>query len=147
MQKENDSFPSGESDVMGASWKLWVPSCLLKHPQICCCLQQLPTFPGTTYLPPFWGPSWKHNKFKLRPRSSICVCWDYFRYPPYHTSLQSLAIASNTSHSTHLLFSFTHVHSTVDFFLPWSNHLYLQNVFTNWFIFLFAQNPFLHNFW
>lgn len=64
MQKENDSFSSGESDVLRASWQLKVPSCLLKHPQISCCVQHVPT-PRKCWR--ILGPSWKHNKFKLRP--------------------------------------------------------------------------------
>ena len=73
MQKENDSFPSGESDVLGGlSGRYKYPVAfwnIHKYAALSSMCQQPRNHWPTTIL----GPSWKHNKFKLRPLPHLCV--------------------------------------------------------------------------
>ena len=107
------SFSSGESDLLGgllgkgkslvALWSI--------PPPVCCCvpMYQSPQEPFTYHHIPVcsWelGPSCKWNKFKVRPPSSIRVCWD--KNPSYYTSpCQSPQIQATPSiYSSHSLMS------------------------------------------
>lgn len=119
------------------AWQVEVASYLRKHPPgllLCPARSNIPRscLHTTIFLSMKMRTLLKAQQIQTKT-PHFCICWDYFRHPPYHTSPQSLATASNTSDSILLLF--TPVHVTVGFFfLPWSNHLllflYLQNLST-----------------
>lgn len=102
------------------AWQVEVASYLRKHPPgllLCPARSNLPRshLHTTIFLSMKTRTLLKAQQIQTKT-PHFCVCWDYFPCPPYHTSPQSLATASDTSDSILLLF--TPVHATVGFFPP-----------------------------